>query len=119
MTRLGWPGVFLAGAFAAALPVQAEDISIKVPAGTKVETVEARYECGDQPVSAQYINAGSVSLAVLTMGDEFVVASNVIAGSGARYAGGQYVWWTKGADATLYDVRKGEADPGIPCKPSQ
>ena len=68
-----------------------------------------------QAVAADYINAGPVSLVTLTIGSEFVVASNVLSGSGAKYAGGQYVWWTKGENATLIDTIKGDNDPGIAC----
>jgi membrane-bound inhibitor of C-type lysozyme len=108
----------LAGAFIGAAPALADDIRIRLSADTKVESSQDIYRCGVDKISVEYINAGSVSLAVLTMSGEVIVAANVLAGSGARYAGGQYVWWTKGEAATLYDVRKGEADPGIACKPS-
>lgn len=37
-----------------------------------------------------------------------IVASSVICGSGAKYQGGAYVWWSKGEEADLYDLM---ADP--------
>ncbi|MCB5202332.1 MliC family protein [Neorhizobium sp. T786] len=118
MMRMMLPGAVLAGVLGLALSAGAEDIRIELPADTRVETVRAEYECGGQRVSAQYINAGSVSLAVLAMGEDVVVAANVMAASGAKYDGGRYVWWTKGREATLYDLRMGEADPGVSCTPS-
>ncbi|URK88916.1 MliC family protein [Rhizobium sp. RCAM05350] len=54
-------------------------------------------------------------MVTLTIGNEFVIASNVLSGSGAKYAGGQYVWWTKGDEANLIDAMKGEDDAGIAC----
>ena len=38
------------------------------------------------------------------MEDQTVVAANVISGSGAKYAGGIYIWWTKGETADLYNL---------------
>jgi membrane-bound inhibitor of C-type lysozyme len=88
-------------------PAPATTLSIDIP-DAEVTTESIVYRCGEAEVTVDYINAGSVALAVLRMGDETVVASNVISGSGARYAGRQYVWWTKGDEALLQDVMKGE-----------
>jgi heat shock protein HslJ len=85
------------------------------PVAVARETVS--YLCdGDLRLAAEYINAGSTSLAVLSIGEETVVAANVLAASGAKYAGGQYEWWTKGDEATLYDLTKGENAPGVTCR---
>ena len=67
---------------------------------------------------ADYVNAANVSLAVLRIGEETVVASNVTAGSGARYAGGIYEWWSRGDEATLRDVVKDGNGPGVACRRS-
>jgi len=88
----------------------ASQITIPLPEGTEVSTVEAAYECAGKRLPVTYINAGSVSLAVLTIDGETVVAANVISASGARYAGSRYVWWTKGDDADLYDLMQGGED---------
>lgn len=98
---------------APAMAGDAPSLSLSLPAGTNVTT--ASYDCGDFTLDAQYINGGQVMLAGLQWPDNHVIAANVIAASGARYAAGQYVWWTKGDDGTLYDVTKGEDDPGIAC----
>ena len=37
----------------------------------------------------------------------------MIAASGARYAAANYVWWSKGTDAELYDISQGEDAPPI------
>jgi membrane-bound inhibitor of C-type lysozyme len=93
----------------------AAKITFEVPNVGEVQTTKAIYSCGNKQVSATYINAGSTSLVLLKLGNEFVVASNVLSGSGARYAGRQYVWWTKGDHADLYDLMKGEDAAPVSC----
>ncbi|MDF2618118.1 MAG: Protein of unknown function periplasmic [Xanthobacteraceae bacterium] len=99
-----------------AVPVaaQADNIVIPLPGGVKPETIKAAYDCGTfGPVTASYINAPPVSLATLAFKDQFLVLSNVLSGSGARYAGGPYIWWSKGRGADLYDLTQGENAPPI------
>jgi heat shock protein HslJ len=91
------------------------DVLINIPGARTVDRQALRYDCAGQSIAAEYINAGPVSLVTLTIGGEFVVASNVLSASGAKYAGGQYIWWTKGDGATLIDTMKGENDPGVTC----
>lgn len=93
-------------ALAIGTPLRADDITIPMPGETKVEQVNASYQCGSEVVSVVYMNAGSVNLARITMGNTIIVASNVISASGAKYAGGPYVWWSKGDNADLYDVMR-------------
>lgn len=98
----------------AAAPVPASDIVIPLPGGTKVERIKASYMCDDQSVAeVVYINAGPVSLATLSRKGEFLVLANVLSGSGARYAGGSLIWWSKGRGASLYDLTKGENAPPV------
>jgi len=93
------------------------DIVLQIPNTVTVDRQTVSYDCdGDLKVKADYINAESVSLAILTFGENFVIASNVIAGSGARYAGGQFEWWTKGDEGTLRDMTSGAVVPGIACR---
>ncbi|MFS8122230.1 MliC family protein [Rhizobium sp. BR 250] len=86
----------------------AEDLVIPLPNDTTVEKVENVYQCGADRVEAVYFNAGDVSLVRLGLKDGVTVAANVISGSGAKYQGGVYVWWSKGDEADLYDLM---ADP--------
>lgn len=93
------------------------DIVMQVPNTITVDRQTVSYNCdGDLKLKADYINAESVSLAILTFADNFVIASNILSGSGARYAGGQFEWWTKGDEGTLRDITKGEDAPGIACR---
>jgi len=87
-------------------------ISFEVPGADKATSTKETYTCADQTVDVEYINAGNTSLALLTFKDEFVVAANVLAGSGAKYAGDQYIWWTKGmTDATLTNLMTDSQTP--------
>ena len=117
MVRKSFAAFLLAGSIA--MPAAAEDITIGLPSDVRAERFRVEYGCGDLSVAAEYVNAGPVSLVVLRFREDVVVAANVMAASGAKYAGGQYVWWTKGDEATLYDLMKGEADRGISCKPNR
>ncbi|WP_142779425.1 MliC family protein [Agrobacterium sp. T29] len=86
----------------------AEELVIPLPNGTTVEKVETVYQCAADKVEAVYFNAGEISLVRLGLKDGVTVAANVISGSGAKYQGGIYVWWSKGEEADLYDLM---ADP--------
>lgn len=96
----------------------AADIAIPLPDGTQVDTSEIRYDCGDRVLTVTYINADSVSLAVTRIDGRMLVASNVISGSGARYAGSHYVWWSKGDTADLYDLMQSGDEPIATCRQS-
>lgn len=72
------------------------------------------YQCDsiDEPLTVEYVNAHPIFLAIVPIEGESLVFVNVIAASGARYASGQYIWWTKGNDAELYDeMAEDDAEP--------
>lgn len=104
------------GAMLAVTPAFGNEIIIPVSPGVAVETVELRYDCEGRIVPVTYINAGGISLAIIEIGGDTVVASNVISGSGAKYAGAQYIWWEKADNADLYDLMQaGEDLPVASC----
>ena len=108
--------IFMTAATPAMATQVAITISIPVTGESSVTSTSADYDCAGRTVNATYINAGEVSLAVLDIDGETVVASNVVAASGARYTGGRYVWWTKGEEADLYDLMDGGEDmPAAHC----
>ncbi|PWL19718.1 hypothetical protein DKP76_00695 [Falsochrobactrum shanghaiense] len=88
----------------AASTAMAGEITIALPDDVEVSVNSVLYKCGEQNISATYYNAGEISLVELEMEEHSVVAANVISGSGARYAGGIYIWWTKGETADLYNL---------------
>lgn len=108
--RSMFSAIILVAATGAAM---ASTVTLELPGDAPVERAAISYKCGDQTVKADYINTAGNSLAVLTLGGETVVFVNVLSGSGARYAGQQYVWWTKGDNADLYDLTKGEDAPAV------
>lgn len=76
-----------------------------------------RYDCeGAESFDVEYINAAPNFLAFVPIEGRTYLMTSVIAASGARYAAANYVWWTRGPDAELYDVRQGEdAAPIVTC----
>lgn len=94
----GVPVVVLAG------PAGAAANSIVIPVPSPVDVATVAYRCGRLAVTVDYINAGGISLAVLHFGDDLVVAANVLAASGAKYAGDRYIWWSHGEGTDLYDL---------------
>ncbi|MBS7545273.1 MliC family protein [Ancylobacter oerskovii] len=104
-------------ALLAAGPALADTLAIPLPKGATVQTIQAAYRCADgSRLAVSYYNAPPVALASLTVGGEFVVLANVLSGSGARYAGGRFIWWSKGRDGDLYDLTKGEKAPPLHCQ---
>lgn len=94
----------------------ADTFTLELPG--KAERSTVTYSCeGVPPVTVEYINAGANSLAIVNDGNETMVMVGVLSGSGACYAGQQYIWWTKGDAADFYDLTKGEdAAPEFTCK---
>ncbi len=103
----------------AAGPAAAIDTSVQIvlELGGNAERTVTSSDCeGADPMSVEYVNAAPVFLAFLTVNSEKLIFVNVLAASGARYASGQYVWWTKGGEGSLYDVTAGEdAAPIMTC----
>lgn len=102
----------LVTALLGAAAAHADPLTIDLPGAAGAERQKVSYTCtGSHKVSAEYVNAGANSLAIVMFGEQTVLMASVLAGSGARYAGQQYVWWTKGNSADFYDLTKGEGAP--------
>lgn len=97
---------------------QAIETSLQLQLGTDsdFERREILYDCSDgEPFDVTYINAAPNFLAIVPIADEpepYIFAS-VISASGVRYASGKWVWWTNGAEATLYDATLGDDAPAV------
>lgn len=90
----------------AALPARAEETAIEIAGG---ERNEVSYACDDGAArEVTYVNGAAQSFAVVPVDGAARIFVGIISGSGARYASGQFVWWTKGREATLYDLTRGE-----------
>lgn len=107
--------LFTTAFVALAMPTaNAASVVLDLP-GNRLSQETILYECGARQVQTTYINADDIAFALVKFDGRTVVMANVIAASGARYAGQELVWWVKGEEATLYDLRKGENDPGETC----
>ena len=96
----------------------ADTLTIDLPGAAGAERQKVSYSCtGGHKASAEYVNAGANTMVVLTFDDQTLLMVTVLSGSGARYAGQRYVWWTKGNSADLYDLTKGEnSQPEFSCQ---
>lgn len=76
--------------------------------------VTVHYRCDDDKrLTARYFNSRDNQIAILRLDGKPLLFVTVLSASGARYAHGQYVWWTKGDDAMLQDFTQGEHAPPI------
>ncbi|MGV8831853.1 MAG: MliC family protein [Devosia sp.] len=112
----------LVSAMALSAPVRASETALQLTLTTQSGEFEqrvSRYDCATEtPVQVTYVNAAPNFLAIVPVADEPepLVFVAVLSGSGARYASGKWIWWTKGADASLYDTTLAEdADPVLTC----
>ncbi|KQX40037.1 hypothetical protein ASD04_05165 [Devosia sp. Root436] len=100
---------------------QAVETSLQIELGTQSD-FERRtmvYDCATgEPVTVTYINAAPNFLALVPIAEEPepLVFVSLIAASGVRYASGQWIWWSKGAEANLYDTTLGDdTAPVLTC----
>ncbi len=111
----------LAASLLAPTAAQAVEAALQIELGTAsdFERRATLYDCSaGEPFSVTYINAAPNFLALVPIEGEPepLVFAAVVAASGVRYAAGQWVWWTKGADASLQDVTLGDdAEPVLTC----
>lgn len=82
-------------------------VVVPVPAQAELQMITARYACErGVEVPASYVNADDQSVVTLTVEGRQISLYVEASASGARYGwpsdGSNYVWWTKGREATLY-----------------
>ena len=117
LARLCGAGVFLmmltgTAAFAGDAP----GISIGIENGSPDMRTTAHYDCAGKTVEVEYVNVEPDHLAIVPVEGRKRIFVLVMSGSGARYASGRYVWWSKGREASLYDEMKGaDAPPILTC----
>lgn len=95
-------------------------LTLDLPGAAVAQRQKVGYSCtGGHEASAEYVNAGANTMAILTFDGQTLLMVSVLSGSGAKYAGQQYAWWTKGNSADFYDLTKGEdAAPEFSCEAS-
>ena len=90
----------------------AADLTLQLAGSDPIVKQTRTYQCDSHAAAiglpagsfkVQYVNGAGNSLAVLPINGKSLIFSNVISGSGARYAARQYIWWEAGArGVTLY-----------------
>lgn len=99
-------------------------IALASPALAETDFQTLRYRCDrDVEVPATYVNGGDLSLVVIHVEGNQITLLNEPAASGARYGwpsdGANYVWWTKGPEATLYWREDGQEAVVLTCAEAQ
>lgn len=94
----------------------AAGLTLDVTGADKVERSKVTYRCtGMDPFEVEYVNAGPNTLAIVPIEGERLVFVTVMSGSGARYASGPWIWWTKGDTATLSNEMDGPDAKPVAC----
>ncbi len=93
-----------------AMPAAAEmNLALSLGLGQNTSVQTAAYHCSDDTMlSVHYVIAGPNRLAVMPLQGETRLFVNVLSASGARYASGALVWWSRGDTATLENLQDGE-----------
>ena len=90
--------------------------TIQLKSKGRIQHIQATYDCGPAGrLAVTYVNADPNFLALVPVPGQSqpLLFASVIAGSGARYAAGKYIWWTKGNSASLYDSTLGDNAPPL------
>jgi membrane-bound inhibitor of C-type lysozyme len=104
--KTSWRHVVAAvGVLSCSVFAGATDVTIHLNGSQEISRSTMKYKCDVQGVkmglpdgvfSVEYLNGAGNSLAVVPVGGNSVIFASVVSGSGARYAGGQYIWWEAG-----------------------
>lgn len=94
------------------------------PALAETQVQSTRYACDrGVEVPATYVTADDLAIAVINVDGTQITLYQEEAASGVRYGwpsdGANYVWWTKGKDATLYWKEAGVETPLLTCADTQ
>jgi membrane-bound inhibitor of C-type lysozyme len=104
--------------FSGANPAAAATVTFDLPGTLDRQSVAYACEGSEAPLAVTYFNLPDTQLAVLAVKGTPRAFVNVLAASGAKYASGSIVWWTRGNVATLYDETMPDAQP-TRCKVSR
>jgi membrane-bound inhibitor of C-type lysozyme len=114
---LGAASFFLATTGPVAFAADAPRIVVTVEDGGPNMRTTAHYDCAGKAVEVEYINVEPDHLAIVPVEGRKRIFALVLSGSGARYASGRYIWWSKGKEASLHDRMKGaDAPPILTCR---
>jgi membrane-bound inhibitor of C-type lysozyme len=89
----------------------ATDLTIHLNGSQLLSRKTVQYQCDAQgaaiglpPIAfpVEYINGAGNSLAIVPVHGMSLIFANVVSGSGARYAAGQYIWWDAAGSVNFY-----------------
>jgi membrane-bound inhibitor of C-type lysozyme len=102
MRALWKQAVMVAGVLWCSALAGATDLTIHLNGSEPISRSTVKFQCDAQGAKmglpdgvfpVEYLNGAGNSLAVVPVGGRSLIFANVFAGSGARYAAGQYIWW--------------------------
>ena len=96
----------------------AATLTLDLPGPLDRQSVSYACEGSAEKLAVTYYNLPDTQLAVLPVAGTPRAFVGVLAASGAKYASGSTIWWTRGNVADLYDERQPDAKP-IRCKVSR
>jgi len=89
----------------------ATDLTIHLKGSQPMSRRVIRYQCDAQGAKmglpsgtfpVEYLNGAGNSLAIVPVNGNSLIFANVVAGSGARYAAGEYIWWDAAGRSTTF-----------------
>jgi membrane-bound inhibitor of C-type lysozyme len=98
-----WMRVWIgAGVLLCSVAASASDLTIHLSGSGAISRSTEKVQCDAQGVkmglpagifTVEYLNGAGNSLAVVPVGGSSLIFANVFAGSGAKYAAKEFVWW--------------------------
>ena len=105
----------LAGAASVGAVETSMQLVLTLEGNAQRDVVSYQCEGEDGQMVVEYVNAHPIFLALVPVAGESLVFVNVLSASGARYASGQYIWWSQGNAAQLYDEMADGDEPLLDC----
>ena len=91
-------------------------LAAAAPACAAPEVIGITFRCErGVEIPVTFVIAADGSVAVLTVEGRQIALPQAVSGSGARYAGAQYIWWTSGSGVTLANLMEGGEDSPTQC----
>ena len=102
--------LMVSGALAWSALAMATELTLHLSGSPDITRKTVQYQCDGQgaamglpagPFPVEYVNGGGNSLAIVPVHGASLIFANVMSGSGARYASGNYIWWDAAGSTTL------------------
>ncbi|MET3589092.1 membrane-bound inhibitor of C-type lysozyme [Bartonella silvatica] len=83
-------------------------LTFEVPDNPEPKAQTIAYQCdtgtSKERIEATYLKADNISLVDFKWEGDRVIAAHVIATTGKKYAGAQYIWWKTNNEVKLYNL---------------